>query len=773
MIIQVEDRIVNGGQTIFPGTQQDNEVVTLKFVGLPDIAAGQVVTLTWVSRDETAGAEEALTPEDGGYAFVIGSDISAHAAVDAFLRVTAGERVWNSKSFRIQLNLLPDIEGAIHSTLPETEVIQQVLSLLSLAGARADTAADAANAAALSAESAAQAAMSATEELESAAQDASGAASQAVAAAGSVTDAVAASVSATSAANSAAQAALAQAETCRSETEAAVSRTDSAISEISEAAAQAIGQAASQAEAALTQSASRADSAAEAAEAAASSALSAADSWVRTDQAQNLTDAQKATARLNVDAAAQSDADRLFSAMDALTQAANEYGGVDALVFSDSASHDNRGVTFAFDETGACQVSGTASGLAIHNFFYGLTSLPAWLVKGHSYDVEYQSRGVNLQIWFYKNGVYFSGNGYKSGGRFTVPLDAEGCIVRLSVPDGTSVNETVHPRVWSAQTNSALQAQVESLTSGQIPYRGVYPNANHLDDVGETGVYLLTGNESAPTPYGTLFHLEASDATRIQILFALSGLKIYYRRYTGAWQNWNHLDRLYKPNPYFRDKTYLAFGDSLSYGALWNTGLDGAAVITRASVGSRIPDRIANAVNCAHYENLSVGGMAFCKAGTSTPTFLNYIKSQDIRSADLITLMGGRNDGDYPLGTSESEPGENTICGQIAAIIEYIRSVNSACQIVVIQVTPYTGENQPFSRVYHNGEWSLDSFDEQVSQLCKKYCAGYCSWYGCSLFATWTQQSGGGGNYAHMREDSQYEQMGDFIAGQVARWYLN
>ena len=55
-------------------------------------------------------------------------------------------------------------------------------------------------------------------------------------------------------------------------------------------------------------------------------------------------------------------------------------------------------------------------------------------------------------------------------------------------------------------------------------------------------------------------------------------------------------------------KKYIAFGDSLTYGMLWNTNSNGKAVLTRAETGSRIPDRIANAVNCSEYTNCGFCG---------------------------------------------------------------------------------------------------------------------------------------------------------------------
>lgn len=220
-------------------------------------------------------------------------------------------------------------------------------------------------------------------------------------------------------------------------------------------------------------------------------------------------------------------------------------------------------------------------------------------------------------------------------------------------------------------------------------------------------------------------------------------------------------------------KKYIAFGDSLTYGMLWNTNSNGKAVLTRAETGSWIPDRIANAVNCSEYTNCGVGGMGYVITTEDNPdTILTHIKKQNITDCNLITVMAGRNDGLAALGTRASVAADGTICGAIREIIEYIRFQNKSCQIVIIQVTPYTSANKPFTATSTSG-WSLNDFDSEVSALCKDMNVGYASWYGCSLLNSWSELSGGGGNYAHMKEASDYEQMGNFIAGQVSKFFLN
>lgn len=189
---------------------------------------------------------------------------------------------------------------------------------------------------------------------------------------------------------------------------------------------------------------------------AAASATAAANAGVRTDQAQNLTDAQKLMGRTNIDAAEQTQIQRVMT----------ERGGVDVLAFGNLYSNTSNGVTFTRNSDGTWTVTDTATAtLAIHNFYYNLTVLPAWLIPGKTYPVKFETTAatpgnVRLQVWFYKNGVYMGDDVSKSftaSGTITVPSDAGGAIVRLVVNNGVTANETVTVGIYSAMSNAELE----------------------------------------------------------------------------------------------------------------------------------------------------------------------------------------------------------------------------------------------------------------------------------------------------------------------------
>lgn len=163
--VNVNGRLVGTGGPIQGGSMYDNEIQTFEFVGLPTFDADQTVSLQWIDNVEGRyGSSDTLTKTTNGYSYTVGSDMSNCSSVVAYIRITNGDEVWNSKEFYISLNKLPDITQAYYG-IPGTNVIQQALDILNqgigdISGATqlAEDAADNANDAASDANDAASSA---------------------------------------------------------------------------------------------------------------------------------------------------------------------------------------------------------------------------------------------------------------------------------------------------------------------------------------------------------------------------------------------------------------------------------------------------------------------------------------------------------------------------------------------------------------------------------------------------------------------------------------
>ena len=169
----------------------------------------------------------------------------------------------------------------------------------------------------------------------------------------------------------------------------------------------------------------------------------------------------------------------------------------DYLVLCDHTDTTSHGVSCTFNSDGSASLDGTATGSnAMFNLFFDQNALPTWAVPGKTYyGFCTQQNDVIFEVYTYLNGVFqneWRFNSVSEPFPFTIPSDANGMLIRLRVLQGTTVNRTVKIHINSGLTNEQLSAAA----GDNIQYKGIYPNSDSLDDVSETGLYLLTGNSS-------------------------------------------------------------------------------------------------------------------------------------------------------------------------------------------------------------------------------------------------------------------------------------
>ena len=303
---------------------------------------------------------------------------------------------------------------------------------------------------------------------------------------------------------------------------------------------------------------------------------------------------------------------------------------------------------------------------------------------------------------------------------------------------------------------------------------------NKYTDIG-TDINNITENSFVFSPEGTANNPTTTGGYFIQtILYNTSGtaamqvaykydvgLCYYRRKVNGSWRSW--ILNTAPANP--TSPLYYAFGDSLTYGAVWTPKEKSPYYqIAQASLINQIPTRIANAIGAANsFSNKGVGGAYF--VGTGSNKIITAIQNQNLSNAKIITIAGGRNDSANTLGDKTSTSGDGTICGAIREILDYVTNTYKQLQIVWIGVTPNTRDNSTvFTRVFAGG-WSLNSFDEKVSELCAEYGVPYIDWKECTPIRHWADYSGAGDVYSHPNNENSYLQMGNYLAGQVATYY--
>ena len=304
--------------------------------------------------------------------------------------------------------------------------------------------------------------------------------------------------------------------------------------------------------------------------------------------------------------------------------------------------------------------------------------------------------------------------------------------------------------------------------------------SSDLNDLNANCCVLLTSSNTythAPFALGTIYNIDFSSTLTVQYGFQFGTGAIWYRRKSTTWGDWINL----VPNmdKYRTSGKYVAFGDSLTYGAVWSP--TSGTALHRVKEEWRIPTRIALAIDMINsFANEAIGGIGYFKEQDGQ-TLISQITDYDFTGVELVTVMAGANDHYYTdLGTAADADTANTICGAIKNIIHTISDANPKTQIIVIQPLPCGIDGTQYdvwSSKQGDGyvfRWSLNEFDEQVSQLCHDEHVGYLNWWDSVMCRNW-QYAGYNGstgpNFTHPTVDEDYCLLGNFIAGKVSALY--
>ena len=380
-----------------------------------------------------------------------------------------------------------------------------------------------------------------------------------------------------------------------------------------------------------------------------------------------------------------------------------------------------------------------------------------------------------------KNGWYTlsSGNSYTHS-----PINDEGAMLfvfesgnaPVQIMIGTNTGEKkMYTR--SGRSGSFSGRDWERLIDGSEIRDSKILSGGDLDDLSGNECVLLTNSRTYthnPFGAGMVFNLIFSDTLAVQFGFEFTNGTIYYRRKSTTWGDWKKIAETL--DAYKTDHKYVAFGDSLVYGAVWSA-TEGTA-LHQVKSEWRIPTRIALATGFINqYVNEAIGGIGYLKE-VSGQNLIDQIGDYTFTDVDLVTIMAGANDkAGYDLGTKDDTAETETICGAIRNIIQTIVGKNPKAQIIIIQPPP-SGVNgntdDVWSTIPTGWEWSMNQFDEQVSQLCHDEHVGYLNWWDSTYCRNWKNvgyNGSTGPNYTHPTADYDYCVMGDFIAGKVASLY--
>lgn len=298
---------------------------------------------------------------------------------------------------------------------------------------------------------------------------------------------------------------------------------------------------------------------------------------------------------------------------------------------------------------------------------------------------------------------------------------------------------------------------------------GILPNGSDLNDYIQDGYWFLNGSLSAnyahmpvDIPSGSaawlIIRRYNTIVTQMVIKYSDGLTALRSSNDTGStWRDWRTIAGKEADSGGLADKKYYAFGDSITWGSVWANGS-----ISQANYDDRIPTRIGHACGVADTVNRGVGNIGYI-AQVDGDTIQDIIEATDITDAALITLAGGRNDQNYQL---------TAIMDAIEDCIDYIKTQNKTCQIVILQPTPHnqTDGAVAFTETVTGG-WSLDSFETAAKSLAASKGCGYVGWRECSYVWNWASFTGDQGNYAHPNASWLYGQLGAYMGGKVSGFF--
>ena len=159
------------------------------------------------------------------------------------------------------------------------------------------------------------------------------------------------------------------------------------------------------------------------------------------------------------------------------------------------ATETMRGVTYTWDGD-SCTIVGTATGgKSQYNMFISNNSFPFWLKPGEKYYIDIKASSVFFRVYAYINGTLVNvADSRKDPLFFTFPDDATGCIIDFEIDSGSTVNETVTPKVFKANFNTNITARTIYTHPPIISFidddSGMYAPSIWNEIMNETGIRM-------------------------------------------------------------------------------------------------------------------------------------------------------------------------------------------------------------------------------------------------------------------------------------------
>ena len=432
-------------------------------------------------------------------------------------------------------------------------------------------------------------------------------------------------------------------------------------------------------------------------------------------------------------------------------------------------SATNQDITYSWSGN-VCTVTGKASAASINNIISnGIPSAYGFEV-GKTYYVHYSATNVRFRVYCKVDGTSTEIINVINDASFTIPAGTTDMTLRLTVPNGTTVSETVSPIILKEPSNADLKNSIAETDSVRRKEAGI-----GTPYLAPWSVQLTNDKFSLlDMPQNTIAYTMFEYINSAQVAdFPISDLGAVYIEKLGRGSNNTY--RIYG-----NDRENVVTGYYISSAFHWyampctkklRIGMLGDSVIKGRIGGSQdttskgIPYWVAYETGLP-VVNLGVGSQGWISKQYLDQNAEEYIQTLDLSGYDILTFMYGVNDGDISLGTY-MDTTQQTIMGAAFRCIDYAYTQNANLRIIMINHPLGTSTNFPHFNpsAQHSApdHWRFTDYFEQMRLFCAKYAIPLIE--GWQALNAWNRDTYIGDN-VHPTVAG-YKVIGQYIAGQI------
>lgn len=224
----------------------------------------------------------------------------------------------------------------------------------------------------------------------------------------------------------------------------------------------------------------------------------------------------------------------------------------------------------------------------------------------------------------------------------------------------------------------------------------------------------------------------------------------------------------------------LCIGDSFFNGAVYNNGqLDHMAAYENTIYG-----QIASSLKILKEHNKHMmypsTGLLSAPSSGANGSFLDIITQTSLTPYDyIITQISGDDINNNNLGSIRSSANDGSIAGGVMALMDYIKTNNGLCRLILLSVPPYSSNSNTSGDKVFTSRWddstdsgySINDLDNVMYDLAMRLHFTYISWQDLEIsyhFMDYATSDSNQTDILYATDDIVYRIMGQYVGLQIA-----